>query len=223
MPCDLARAAWRRRTPGSRRSRRTGSCPPCPMSWSASSMPAVDDSFGVKIPAASSPKRLSRFSDARFAVSRVAPAYWSDDRISMPGTRRLAASSRKPSSRAVVRGRALLVAQQEHLALAAEEPAHLLGGQLAALEVVGGDEAHDRRDARSESMMTVGIPSLLRLLDRPHQGLVVERREHDAARHPWLAKPSTTWTCCSRSSSRIGPFQMISTSTAARRSGRAPP
>ena len=25
---------------------------------------------------------------------------------------------------------------------------------------------------------------------------------------PWLRKPSTTWICCSRSSSRIGPFQI---------------
>ena len=28
---------------------------------------------------------------------------------------------------------------------------------------------------------------------------------------PWLMKPSTTWICCSRSSSRIGPFQMMRT------------
>src|SRR5438034_2414424 len=28
---------------------------------------------------------------------------------------------------------------------------------------------------------------------------------------PWLKNPSTTWTCCSRSSSRSGPFQMIVT------------
>ena len=49
--------------------------PALPMSWSASNMPAVDDSFGVKIPCTTSPKRFNRFSDARFAVSRVAPAY----------------------------------------------------------------------------------------------------------------------------------------------------
>ena len=39
------------------------------------SMPAVVDSLGQKIPCRSSPNRLSKFSDARFAVSRVAPAY----------------------------------------------------------------------------------------------------------------------------------------------------
>ena len=31
----------------------------------ASSIPAVEDSLGVKIPCTSSPKRLSRFSEAR--------------------------------------------------------------------------------------------------------------------------------------------------------------
>ena len=49
------------------------------MSCSASSMPMVEDSFGVKIPCRSPPKRLRRFSDAFFADSRVVPAYWSDD------------------------------------------------------------------------------------------------------------------------------------------------
>ena len=44
--------------------------PALPMSWSAESIPAVVDSFGQKIPWTSSPKRFSRFSEARFAVSR---------------------------------------------------------------------------------------------------------------------------------------------------------
>jgi len=37
-------------------------------------MPAVEDSFGVKMPSTLSAKRFSRFSDALLAVSRVGPA-----------------------------------------------------------------------------------------------------------------------------------------------------
>ena len=78
-----------------------GTFPAFEMSWSASSMPAADDSFGQKMPDRSLPKRFSRFSEARFAVSRVAPAYWSLEIRLMPG-----ATARsfvmKPSSRAVV-------------------------------------------------------------------------------------------------------------------------
>ena len=58
--------------------------------------------------------------------------------------------------------RPFLVAEQQHLALALQQLAHPVGGQLAALDVVGGDERHDLlRMSRPESMTTVGMPARL--------------------------------------------------------------
>ena len=62
----------------------------------ASSMPIVDDSFGVKIPEIAA---AAGDTDA-FADSRVVPAYWSDDTIVMPDTPTM--RSMNPRSRSVV-------------------------------------------------------------------------------------------------------------------------
>ncbi len=75
--------------------------PALPMSCSASSIPCVDDSLTQKMPCSSFAYRFSRFSEARFAVSRVGPAYWSEEMTSMPGALAFS-SARKPVSRAVV-------------------------------------------------------------------------------------------------------------------------
>ena len=75
--------------------------PARPMSCNARSIPIVEDSFTVKMPCRPLPKRLRRFSDARLAVSRVGPAYWSDDTTRIPGYFALSCS-RKPRSRSVV-------------------------------------------------------------------------------------------------------------------------
>ena len=91
-------------------------------------MPTVDDSFGVKMPWRSPPKRLSRFSDARFAVSRVAPAYWSDETMVMPGIRRLHLLEESLLALLGARG-AFLIAEHEHLALAAEQRAEPFGAR----------------------------------------------------------------------------------------------
>ena len=67
-------------------------------------------------------------------------------------------------------------------------------------------------EARSESMMTVGIPSLF-ASSTGRTSALSSSGASTIPLTPWLVKPSTTWTCCSRSSSRMGPFQMTSTRT----------
>ena len=120
------------------------------MSCSASSIPTSTTRSSVKMPCTSSPKRLSRFSEARLAVSRVGPAYWSDEISSMPGYSALHLLEEALLALLGAR-RALLVAQQEHLALAAEQLAHVArAASSPPLQVVGGDEADDlvRLEAR---------------------------------------------------------------------------
>ncbi len=139
------------------------------------------------MPERSLPKRFSRFSEARFAVSLVAPAYWSLEIRLDAGSHRLELGDEAFLARRG-RGRAFLVAKEQDLPLASQEPRYLLGRELPALEVVGGHEADDLLRGQIRVDDDGGDPELLRVLDRPHQGLVVERREHDAA-HP-LARES---------------------------------
>ena len=75
--------------------------PASPASWRASSIPPVEVSFTTKMPCRSRPWRFSRFSEARFAVSTVGPAYWSATTSSRPGQPAFS-RARNPSSRAVV-------------------------------------------------------------------------------------------------------------------------
>ena len=59
-------------------------------------------------------------------------------------------------------------------------------------------------------MMTVGMPARF----ASSTGRTSARSSSGASTMPfmpWLRKPSTTCTCCSRSSSRSGPFQVMFT------------
>src|SRR5258708_6681484 len=61
-----------------------------------------------------------------------------------------------------------------------------------------------------ESMMTVGTPARF----ASSTGRTSARRSSGASTMPWTPcerNPSITWICCSRSSSRSGPFQMMCT------------
>src|SRR6266496_3112176 len=75
--------------------------------------------------------------------------------------------------------RALLVAQEQGLALASEEPAQLIARQLTPLVVVRGHEAHDLVGLEAGVDHDRGDPEALRLLHWPHQGLRVEGGEDD--------------------------------------------
>jgi hypothetical protein len=65
-------------------------------------------------------------------------------------------------------------------------------------------------DWSPESMITVGTPAPF----ASSTGRTSARSSSGAStipETPWEVKPSTTCTCCSRSSSRSGPFQMMRT------------
>ncbi len=66
-------------------------------------------------------------------------------------------------------------------------------------------------ESRAESKITTGMPAR----DASSTGRTSALASSGAstmALMPWLWKPSTTWICCSRSSSRSGPFQITLTS-----------
>ena len=162
------------------------------------------------MPSSSSPKRLSRFSAARFAVSRVAPAYWSDE--TSCDARELRLHLLEEALLALRRARrALLVAQQR-----APCPCRRAARRAARRRARRPCRCRWRRSSRSasdsspESMITVGTPAAF----ASSTGRTSARSSSGASTMPctpWLMKPSTTWICCSRSSSRSGPFQMILT------------
>src|SRR6185436_652656 len=77
-------------------------------------------------------------------------------------------------------GRALGVAQQQRAPLAVHRLAERVGGEDAALVVVGGDEAHDLLGGERGVEDDRRYLEPKGLLYGPHERLVVERREHDA-------------------------------------------
>ena len=70
-------------------------------------------------------------------------------------------------------------------------------------------------EARAESTITVGTPSRF-ASSTGRTSAFSSRGARTIPSTPWLANDSTTCTCCSRSSSRRGPFQRISTVDALR-------
>ena len=66
--------------------------------------------------------------------------------------------------------------------------------------------------ARPESMTTVGMPARF-ASSTGRTSAFSSSGASTMPETPWLRKPSTTWTCCSRSSSRSGPFQVMVTFT----------
>ena len=68
--------------------------------------------------------------------------------------------------------------------------------------------------------MTVGMPAR-NASSTGRRSALLSRGDSTSPETPWLMKPSTTCSCCSRSSSRIGPFQMTSTRVPAARNSAA--
>jgi hypothetical protein len=82
----------------------------------------------------------------------------------------------------------LLVTQQQHFPLVAEEAAHLFAGKLAAVMIVAGDEAD--RIARLECGVDHhgGDTGSRGFLDGTYERVLVERRQHDPI-HSLREKP----------------------------------
>ena len=132
------------------------------------------------MPSSVSANRLSRFSEARLAVSRVAPAYWSEGdhgHAGKPCLQRV-----EEAGFALFGGRGpFLVAEEEHGALPVEQLAHAPPRELAALAVVGRDVADLlARVVQGGIEDHGGDAGLGGLLDGPHEGMAVERGEDDA-------------------------------------------
>ena len=90
------------------------------------------------------------------------------ERVEEPGFARLRA------------GRADRVAQKDDVALSAEQFAQVVAGQLPALVVVRGDEADVWVRLESGVEDDHGDSCLDGILDRFHQGLRIQRRQHDS-------------------------------------------
>ena len=82
-------------------------------------------------------------------------------------------------------GRTDRVTQQDDVAFAAQQLAHVFAGQHAAFVIVRRDEADVVAPIfRPESMMTTGTLASMALCDRPDQCLGIQRRQDDAADAP---------------------------------------
>ena len=76
--------------------------------------------------------------------------------------------------------RSLLISKQEDVALSLEELAHAIGGELTTLDVVGGHERHDFLRVQAGIDDDGRDAGALGLLDRPHEGALIERGDDDA-------------------------------------------
>src|SRR5262249_61837571 len=79
---------------------------------------------------------------------------------------------------------AFLIAQQQHFAFAAQQSAHLLGRELAAVMIVAGHEADRVLRLERGGDDDRGNAGALRFFDRTDERVLVERREDDAVDVP---------------------------------------
>ena len=166
-------------------------------------------SFTTMMPDKSRPWRFSRFSAARLAVSGVGPAYWSATTSWSPGQRSFSAAT-KPCSRMVVLAEPSWYRSRSTRPLPFNARPSASAPMPPLLTLSVATKLTTWSESRAESMITVGVPRRF-ASSTGRTRAFASSGARTMPSMPWLAKLSTTCTCCSRSSSRSGPFHVSST------------